>query len=250
MIPVNPRKNRAPQHVSNRHRFAEGIRMCAKSAHSRQSLARPSATRLRRLAALPILAATLLLTACGSDGPSGTTPTTEAPDPSRPPAGIHWESYQGIQLPIGADGPKNLGTAATGYTHSPQGAALAAINHNVRLSLAPDTTWPQIASQSLIPGPAKDNWVLSRSQISITSAANPALAPRITAYKINNYSAERADLTVYSTYPDASITSAEQVVLWVSEDWRLLLPDPVAKVPTVHSVSVIPEGVVTLPVVG
>lgn len=223
--------------------------MCAKSAHSRQSPARPAAPRTGRLTILPILAALLLLAACGADS-SSTTPTTEPPDPSRPPANVHWESYQGIQLPIGADGPKNVGTVATGYTHSPQGAALAAINHNVRLSLAPDTTWPQIASQSLIPGPAKDNWVLSRSQISITSAANPALAPRITAYKINNYSPERTDLTVYSTYPDASITSAEQTVLWVSEDWRLLLPDPVAKIPTVHSIPVIPEGVVTLPVVG
>lgn len=226
--------------------------MRANPAHLSQS--RPAAGTQRaahRLLSVSIaLATALILTACGDSTPaSAPTTTTAPPDPNRLPANLHWEPFQGVQLPVGPDGPTKLATTATGYSHTPQGAALAAINHNVRLSLAPDTTWPQIASQSLIPGPAKDNWVLSRSQISITAPANPALAPKITAYKITAYSPDRTDLTIYSTYPDNSITSALQTVLWSAEDWRLLLPNPTAKVPTVASIPSIPQDALILPVV-
>ncbi|AYF76246.1 hypothetical protein D7D52_23170 [Nocardia yunnanensis] len=104
-----------------------------------------------------------------------------------------------------------------------------------------------MAALSLIPGPAKDSWVLARAQISITAPANATVAPHITAYKITNYTPDRADLTVYATYSDASITATAETVLWVSEDWRLLLPDPAAKTQTVQSVPAIPADAVTLP---
>ncbi|GAB0108525.1 hypothetical protein JMUB6875_75460 [Nocardia sp. JMUB6875] len=214
--------------------------MRAKPAHYAQTFA-------YRAAALLLTTCALTASACGVGDNNASAPKTTTVDPGRAPANVRWENYQGVQLPIGDhDGPSKLGTTAAGYSHTPQGAALAAINHSTRLSLAPDGVWPQVAAISLIPGPAKDSWVLARAQISVTAPANPVVAPRITAYKITNYTPDRADLTVYATYSDASITATAETVLWVSEDWRLLLPDPAAKTQTVQSVPAIPADTVKL----
>lgn len=215
--------------------------MRAKPAHHAQTL-------IAVAAALLLSACSLLISACGLGDHAATPATTTAPpDPARAPAEVRWESYQGVQLPIGAhDGPSKLGSTAAGYTHTPQGAALAGINHSTRLSLAPDGNWPQVAAISLIPGPAKDSWVLARAQVSVTAPADPKVAPRITGYKVTAYSPTRADLTVYATYSDASITASAVSVLWVSDDWRLLLPDPTSKTATVQSIPAVPADMVKL----
>ncbi|WP_067690802.1 hypothetical protein [Nocardia jejuensis] len=196
------------------------------------------------LAAL-LLAATL--SACGATNSAVTTPTTAPVDPTRPPENLRWEPYQGVSLPIGAqDGPKQLATIASGYSHTPQGAALAAINSSTRMSLAPDDTWPTAASQSLMPGPGKDAWVMARAQISITAPAAAATAPHITAYKVVNYTPATTDLVVYATYSDNSITASAQTVTWSADDWRLVLPNPASKLQTIHSIPAIPPDAVNL----
>ncbi|MFJ9363842.1 hypothetical protein ACIRRA_05390 [Nocardia sp. NPDC101769] len=214
--------------------------MRAKTAHHAQTFAAAVSTVL-------VSAAVLSVAACGVSDQNAAKTTTAPVDPARAPADVHWENYQGVQLPIGShDGPSKLGTTAAGFSHTPQGAALAAINDSTRLSLAPDGAWPQVAAISLIPGPAKDSWVLARAQVSITAPANPVVAPRITAYKLTAYTPDRADLTVYATYSDASITATAETVLWASEDWRLLLADPAAKTQTVQSVPGVPADAVEL----
>ena len=99
-------------------------------------------TTARHAFAAATLALIVLLTGCGSDEPTDTadTITTTTIDPDRAPTEVRWEPYQGITLPIGADGPRQTsGGTATGFTQSPQGAALAAINHSVRIGVAPDS---------------------------------------------------------------------------------------------------------------
>ncbi|WP_324189357.1 hypothetical protein [Nocardia otitidiscaviarum] len=197
--------------------------------------------------------ALLLLTlitaaACGlSDTPSS-APTSAPPDPNRPPADIHWETWQGVRLPFGGkDGPTRVAEAALGYSHTPQGAALAAIHHTVRISLAPDATWSKIAAQTLVPGPGKDEWVLARARISVTQPASAELAPRIAAYRFTAYAEDRAQLLVYSIYSDNSISANTQTVVWSHDDWRLLLPDPALKSVVVEAVPDIPADAVRLP---
>ncbi|WP_245720275.1 hypothetical protein [Nocardia uniformis] len=190
---------------------------------------------------------TLGATACGLSDTSPVVVTTPPPDLDRAPSELRWEPWQGVNLPFAReDGPAKLTEAALGYSHTPQGAALAAIHHTVRISLAPDDTWARTAAQSLMPGPGKDAWVLARAQISVTQPASPVVAPRITAYKFTTYTADRAELLVYSTYSDNSVTSNKQTVVWSSNDWRLLLPDPVLKTVVVESVPAIPADAVQL----
>lgn len=191
---------------------------------------------------------TLGVTACGLSDTPPTVVTSAPPDLKQVPADIRWEAWQGVNLPYARqDGPTKMSEAALGYSHTPQGAALAAIHHTVRISIAPDSAWAKIAAQSLMPGPGKDAWVIARAQISVTQPPSPAVAPRVTAYKITSYTPDRTDLLVYSTYSDNSITSNKSTVIWSSNDWRLQLPDPALKAVVVESIPAIPADAVQLP---
>ncbi|MFC9999618.1 hypothetical protein [Nocardia sp. NPDC127526] len=198
------------------------------------------------------VAAALLIAAgcsCSRDDTTSTgTTTTPAPDPSRPPAAVRWESWQGVVLPISAtDGPAETSTdAASGYSHTPQGAGLAAIQHTVRISIAPDGRWPLVAYTVLVSNAGKDEFVLSRSQYSITGPADPQYVPTILGYKITSYGDDRSEITVYSRYPDDSLSANSAVVVWQYGDWRLELPDPAAKIAVVTAIPELPGDIVRL----
>lgn len=199
---------------------------------------------VRTALALVILS---LVTACGgADTDTGARETiVAAADPSRPPAEVRWEPWEGVALPVSAvDGPKTVLGAALGYTRTPQGAVLAAMQHSIRLSLASDGVWPKVASQALVSSAGKDTWVLARGRISITGPANPALAPAIIGYRITTYTPERVAVDIYTRYPDNSLAAHHQVVEWVTGDWRLRLPDPSAKTPTIQEISTLPAETV------
>ncbi|MGX1779252.1 hypothetical protein ACWIGW_44595 [Nocardia brasiliensis] len=188
-------------------------------------------TRPRRTTTtlLTAVLATLLVAACGG-GTDTTTPTHTPPDPTRPPASVRWESWQGIKLPVGAkDGPAKTTTgAATGYSRTPQGAALAAIQHSVRIATAPDSSWATIARATLADGPGKDEFVLNRALVSMVRI-DADTAPRIAGYKVTAWSDARAEVTVYTTYPDASVLASRTVVAWVYKDWQLVVPTEATK---------------------
>lgn len=203
---------------------------------------------ITRFAATALLAA-LLLSGCGGRGTDhDPAPTSAPPDPNRAPAAVRWQSWQGVRLPISAeDGPTKSETpAATGYTRTPQGAALAAIQHTVRMSIAPDQWWPEIANRALVTNPGKDQWVLGRARFSITGPADPKLAPRIRGYKVTTWNAERAEIAVYTSYSDDSVAANATVVSWVYGDWRLVLPDPSDTTPVVTAPEALPTDIVRL----
>jgi hypothetical protein len=202
----------------------------------------------KRMKATAVAAAvcTALSAGCGSDD-SGKDSAAAAPDVNRAPASVTWQTYQGMKLPIGAeDGPKDTSSAAAhGYSHTPQGAALAAINHRIRMSVATDNDWSRVAAITLAAGPGKDAWVLARAQVSITSGVD-GTAPKVSGYRVTSYAPDRAEVAVYTTFPDNSVAETASTVVWFAEDWRLQLPDPAARVPTVAEVAAVPAGAVRL----
>lgn len=175
-------------------------------------------------------------------------PTHPAVEVNRAPAQVIWDNYRGIALPVGAlDGPAHHAATATGYSHTPQGAALAAMQHEVRMSLAGDDAWPAVAKDELAPGPGADAWITSRVQVSLHGGADPRTAPRIAGYTISSYTPNNAAVTVYTTYPDASVAATDTVVTWTGGDWRLLLPDPNTTTgTTVRSVTAVPAEAIAL----
>ncbi|WP_225725485.1 MULTISPECIES: hypothetical protein [unclassified Nocardia] len=195
----------------------------------------------REVAVAALVLTSLLVNGCGHQASSSQA------DLLAPPTNMRWMLYQGIALPHADQGPLHEeGGAATGFAHSPQGAALAAITHTVRLSVAPDGQWPHVIGGEIEPGPAVDAWAVNRVLLSISGTASPRSAPRLIGYRIANYQPGEAAVTVFTEYPDTSRTANAAVVVWNGNDWRLRLPSPSATTDPVTEIAELPSGTVAL----
>ncbi|MBO0878806.1 MAG: hypothetical protein J2P17_00115 [Mycobacterium sp.] len=183
------------------------------------------------VAAATVLAASVA--GCGRDhGAAAVSPPPV--DLRAEPGGITWADYHGIKLPTSTDGPRENGDAATGFTHTPAGAALAAIVHTVHISIAPPQSWPAVARAELAPA-GKDDLVTSHTLLAVNSAADPATAPRIRGYTITSWTSARAQIGIYTSFPDQSIAVNTATVVWENRDWLLAVPNPSSTDPVVRS---------------
>ncbi|MBF6382775.1 hypothetical protein IU444_01385 [Nocardia farcinica] len=197
----------------------------------------------RRMGTVGMVGAVLLATATGCADEAADA----APDLGSAPTEVRWQSYRGVALPHTAQGPDSEADgAATGFAQSPPGAAVAAITHTVRLSLAPDGVWPAVLAREVVPGPARDAWAVDRVHLSITGPADPASAPRLLGYRITEYTAQRSAVDVYTTYADGSTAVHHTVVEWFAGDWRLRLPDLETTARPTEAVAAPPGDIVTL----
>lgn len=180
------------------------------------------------LAAVTAAAAiALTATACGgSDNPTS-SPSETPVNTTAAPAALSWTDWQGARLPVSkTDGPQAAtGDVATGYSHSPQGAVLAAAQATVRLALAPDTSWAQVANKLAAPGTGRDTYAVNRALVSVTGPAPAGTAPVLKGFKFSSYSPTRAAVAIAVTQ-NSALTSATQTVVWDGGDWKLLLPPP------------------------
>ncbi|NKY88889.1 hypothetical protein [Nocardia veterana] len=191
-----------------------------------------------------LLAAAALLSGCGGSDHGARPAGAPTADPNRPPSGLHWEKWQEALLPYGDDGPKHVESdAATGFSDTPQGAALAAMQHAYRSTNAPDSTWYTVAARVLVANPGKDAWVTTRALYSV-KAVDPSAVQRYIGYQITSWTKDRAAITLYTSYPDGSLLATDTVVTWIGGDWRLQLPDPADKTPTKHAVLQAPAAMV------
>ncbi|MCC3317982.1 MULTISPECIES: hypothetical protein [Nocardia] len=180
------------------------------------------------------VAAVIVAAIAGCSQHQPRTVTTPPPvDLKAEPAGVVWSDYHGVELPAGVDGPRENRDAATGFSRTPAGAALAAIVHTVHMSIAPSSTWPAIARAELAPED-KDALVTSHSLLSVNSPADPATAPRIRGYTITRWSPDRTRVEIYTSFPDQSIAVNTAEVVWHS-DWLLAVPAVSSTAPTVRS---------------
>ncbi|RJO68482.1 hypothetical protein D5S18_33795 [Nocardia panacis] len=193
----------------------------------------------------PLMGAALLLTAVGCGGGAESAP--RGSDLSGAPTNVTWQQYQGVSLPQADQGPKRTDTgAATGFDRSPQGAALAAIAHTVRLGVATDGEWAKVAARELVPGRAKDEWAITRIQVSIPGPAAPEYVPRLLGYRFTGYTEASGAVDIYTEYPDRSRSVNHATVEWFAEDWRLRLPDPGDTARRLEPVNEIPGDIVKL----
>lgn len=210
-------------------------------------------TKLVRTAGAALAATTLALglTSCGGDEPAipaEPTATSQAIDPSAPPEQVSWQAYQSINLPTSTvSGPKISSPAASGYQHSPQGAALAAIQTTVRISTAPDNQWAAQVRASVAPGAGRDEFMINRAQLSISPGAPQDEArPTVRGYVMRDYSDERANIDIITSYADGSLLSTATHMLWRDNDWKLVLPGPAYGVETQTALDEMPSAMTTL----
>lgn len=198
-----------------------------------------------------VFAAAIGITAlAGGCGSPTDHPGVVRPDLHAAPSHLRWTVFQGVPVPEGDEGPRNVvGLVASGYDLSPVGAALAAIESSVRVGVADDTQRAQVGQQLLAPGPGRDRWATARWQISITDPVDPKAAPQAIGYTITNYTAARAGVDIYARQADGSISRTSTTVTRRGEDWLLELPANPDR-PLVAAVPVPPRDMVALPRTG
>lgn len=149
------------------------------------------------------------------------------------PAQTSWTMYRGVAVPVSAvDGPAHADQVApTGYSHTPQGAVLAAIQGQARLALADDGSWPQVAGTLVAPSPGRDAFSVARSMMSIPTDADPTQTAQFAGFKVADYSDEQATVWLATAMPDGTLSAQPTQVVWQGGDWKLDLPqqDPNAE---------------------
>ena len=180
---------------------------------------------MRVIACVTVAVTALVLAGCSSS-PEETEQESNPVSLSDAPEIATWSNVNGIQIPIGkTDGPKTSSWEPfTGFSHSPQGAALAAITQSVQLSTASDTSWPKVLPVVAAAGEGRDAFAVNRALITATGSIDPSVAPSILGYRFENYSDDNASVEVVQRFPDDSLASTRTTVVWVETDWKLDLP--------------------------
>lgn len=195
---------------------------------------------MRRWARAVVVAVALVAVSCGD---SETTET--AVSITEPPQITRWVTVGGIEVPIGTtDGPRGgEWEPFAGFSHTPQGAALAAITQSVQLATASDRTWPQILSGVAAPGEGRDLYAAHRGLVEF-SGTDPEMVPTIVGYTVADYSDTAATVDVVQRFSDDSLASATTQVVWIDGDWRLNLPSDTAA--TITALDGVPSELVNL----
>ena len=152
---------------------------------------------------------------------------------------LDWTDFHGIQLPVSpAAGPRDAsGGLASGFTDTPDGALLAAINIGVRTAAqwGPKVFVPTITRQVTGPGAAALLRAETSAYAALRAAAHvPAGQPAgrgyaaEVAYRIDAWTPAAATVDVVSSGPGSdgtTVLAATRIqVLWLHGDWRVLAP--------------------------
>lgn len=152
-------------------------------------------------------------------GPASTALTTA-------PAS-RWELYQGVVLPTSTDhGPKTvqgLGVAS-GYTHDPTGALLAAVQINARTELAPDDAWQSILTGQVLDGEGRTAYLAARQGAHIAANSVPSTTlNQIAGFRVVNYTDTVAVFGIAYRAKTGTLQVAQSTVAWEGGDWKLVL---------------------------
>jgi len=194
-----------------------------------------------------VTAGALALGGCSSattPPPTGPAPVTAAPTspptqtntgkPKQPtdpdyltaaPAAMRFQDVGGLTLPFSpVDGPLRVsGPIAAGYSHTPQGAVLAAMQLLPRIGFGPD--YRQVVAEQVVADQAiRDQLISYRAT---HPQDNPAeLAAQLTppaGFRIESYAPDRATVVMLNR-PGGNaggFTAGRALVVWVDGDWKL-----------------------------
>jgi hypothetical protein len=138
------------------------------------------------------------------------------------PHRISWQRVDGIPFPFSdSDGPARItGAVATGYSHTPQGATLAAAHISFRLAWSPDFM-AVLEQQTRVDEVTRQALISARSH---SGAVDPemvaAIAKAPVAFKVSSYTDTKA--VVYLAFPTATnqYRFAPVAVVWADNDWK------------------------------
>ncbi|MFJ3395346.1 hypothetical protein [Leifsonia aquatica] len=164
-----------------------------------------------------------------------TKPDTVSPCPSRPtseeitdhaPADITWQAAYGTSWPVSADvGPtKTVDGIARCFQHSPQGAAMAAVNimQTTRTADAPDAL--AILAAQYVANGGRD---IAQKQLPATYATQPPQSRvwgRTVGYRVESFTAGQAVVLLVESWPQrGQYTGFDVTLVWQDGDWAIQL---------------------------
>ncbi|MET8427823.1 hypothetical protein [Nocardia sp. NPDC004860] len=195
---------------------------------------------IRRRVIGALLAGLLLSAAaagCGRDHDADRNGTAHI-DISAAPATAKWQSYRGVYVPTTQAGPAETGgPVPVKYQQNPQGAVVAAMQAQARLSLAPDDAWNKVANTLVVAGPGRDAFATARVFASITTETDPAQTAQFQGFRIDGWTPEAVTVWLATRMPTGELSAQPSRMLWRSGDWKLELPagqkaDEQGRVPT------------------
>jgi hypothetical protein len=153
------------------------------------------------------------------------------------PAGLVWRQIDKIPLPFGAaDGPwtidEDAGTAA-GYSHTPQGAVLAAYQIGNRIALGPD--YANVVDAQTVFDSAAAADVKAHRGTPDPSALDGST--HSSAFKVLAYLPTQATVQYAMPNPmNGTYNSYQFTVVWVDGDWKLVAPNDTASAKALSSI--------------
>lgn len=171
------------------------------------------------LAVVIVAFSAMFVTACGDDEVivEQANPTTVAPVAS-------WQAGPaGLRVPISDDdGPFETTPVPHGFSHTPQGAVLAAITGQVWMAGADDELWPEVAQYLLEPGVGRDQWSQARALVSVSGTVDKSADFR--GYKFTEYSDQSAIVVLAAQWPDGTVTAYPVQLSHSTGQWRIVIP--------------------------
>ncbi|MEQ0560717.1 hypothetical protein ABJI51_16645 [Amycolatopsis sp. NEAU-NG30] len=200
-----------------------------------------------------LLVASVVYAGQHDDPPPGAAAQDAPAEPERLSWGsISWVSLNGTQVPLSAEhGPRdNSGGLASGFTHDPQGAVLAAVNIATRtsgLAGGEDVFGPTIARQTT--GEVEQYLAATQQTYREALGRGGATAPVVIGYRLagpNTADDVRIDivgrLTNSSNPRLRALITGTLRVRWIGGDWRLVVPTGAGR-----QVKAVPPGFTPMP---
>ncbi len=159
-------------------------------------------------------------------GDSGSTHQPNDPNYlTAPPAGLRFQDVGGLTLPFSpVDGPLRInGPIAAGYSHTPQGAVIAAMQLAQRIGFGPD--YRQVVSEQVTGDPSVKATIINYR--ATHPQDNPAqlaaeLAPPV-GFRVETYTPDRATVVLLNR-PGSNaggFVAGRGAVVWSDGDWKL-----------------------------
>lgn len=166
-------------------------------------------------------------TAAAADPPTEQTSSAAAPGATQyataPPVSVSFSDVGGLQLPFSpVDGPTRVsGPIAAGYSHTPQGAALAAVQIGSRLVYAPGYA-RVVAAQSTQTPTLQAQFIATRDgRAQLTPDDLRSLIRPTAGFQVTSYTPDRAVVRVAYPHPSTNDYRAGSVLVeWADGDWK------------------------------
>jgi hypothetical protein len=154
-------------------------------------------------------------------------------------ADLNWTDFHGIELPVSAqDGPHHaIGGLAWGFSDTPRGALLAAVNIGVRTAAQWGPTIYQPTIRNQVTGPDASNLLKADASAYAALRAGAHVRPGQpagrgyaveAAYQFAAYAPSSATIDIVTEGPGAAGTTVLTItriqVIWLRGDWRVVAP--------------------------